>query len=225
MGRLDAEIREAEQAALTAAEGSDERRVAEARAATLKDLDSKGYGFTQKDLDKHAGTARGEGRDSGLSEFLKEFEGVDSPAALKAAYQEYRTIQEATETETEREKKAREKAETERDQEREGKEAALKLADERAIKADLKVALIDAGARKDKLSKLLREADLSSVEIENDEVKGVESVLEKLKADEADWFGTETTRVPRTPDGKERPTKSAGQSYMDRKYARDKRDK
>lgn len=57
--------------------------------------------FTQADLDRIAGEARKAGRQSGLSEFLKEL-GVDNPDTLKATLAEARKAREASMTEAER---------------------------------------------------------------------------------------------------------------------------
>lgn len=214
MKNLEDRIVEAEGAlteAKTSGDASREAR-AEARLETLREAKE----FHQGELNRVAGSTRKEGREARENELAQEL-GVSIEEA-KQRLADYQAIQDATETETERERKAREKAEADLEASQERETNALKLADERAKKAELKVALIDAGARKDKLSKLLREADLSSVEVEGEEVKGIDSVVEKLKTDEADWFGSQHRRLPNTPEGFGGSNKNAGQSYADMKY-------
>ena len=144
--------------------------------------------YTDKDVDRLKGSARREGKQTAINELLGELE-VESVEDIKALVEAYKTIEEETQTEADRAKKDAETFKAERDKLKEERDEALKLADQRLIQSELKASLIGEGARKDRLAKLLKEADLSEVEVGEDGVKNLEPVIKALKEDIPEWFG------------------------------------
>lgn len=96
------------------------------------------------DLDKYKGFARIEGRQTTINDLLAKAEGAQSIDDLVVAWQEKRTIEEATKGETEREKEAREAAEKRAST----LESTLK---QERIDARLEAAMRDAGVPSDRI--------------------------------------------------------------------------
>lgn len=68
------------------------------------------------------------------------------------------------------------------------KKASDELARTRLINNELKLALRDKGARTDRIDRLVRDADLSSIEIDGEEVKGLDPVVASLEKGTPEWF-------------------------------------
>lgn len=225
MGRLEAQIRDAEQTALNAEDGSDAKRDAQARVAVLKDLDSKGYGFTQNDVGKSSGQARDEGRSAAENALLKRL-GVTDADEAERLVSEYRTIQQATETETEAEKRAREAAERERDAAKTSAEKAEERYKSLLKSSALESALSSKGVRGERLKAAIRNADPSKLSVEGDEekgyeVKGEDDAAEAVKSDFPEWFGeAKPDPVRETPGGSGGAAQGDNQSYAARSVDR-----
>lgn len=151
--------------------------------------------FTQKDVDKIAGNrAKEAGKAAEKAAYTRLLEelGAESLDEIKEGYQGFKTVEAETQTEAEKARADAEKLKVERDEAKSATEAANKRADERLIKAELKLQLLAEGARKDRLEKMIRDADLSDVEIDGEEVKNLAPVVKTLKDDEyPEWFGSD----------------------------------
>jgi hypothetical protein len=137
--------------------------------------------FTQKDLDKYAGTARKEGRKATERELAEKL-GVSIEEAQQIV-RDYRDQQEKQKTELDREKEARQKAEKAA-AERERK------ANERIIASELRLALAQAGINPERMKLALKFADTSEVKVDDEgNVEGIEAVAEAVKDASPEWFG------------------------------------
>lgn len=67
------------------------------------------------------------------------------------------------------------------------------------IRYELRDSLRNAGINTERLPLALRLADTSLVEVEDSEVKGLEGVVDSLKKDSPEWFGTTTQDIPGSP--------------------------
>lgn len=218
MKTLDERITEAE-GALEEAKASDDparQARAEARLETLQEAKE----FHTKEFERVGKKIRSEGGEAKEKEIADEL-GVPL-AEAKTMLAEYQEIQAATATDTETERKAREKAEVQRDEEIQKRKDADQRADERLKRSELKLALLAQGAREDRLARLMREANLSEVEVEEDEVKNLEPVIELLKEEIPEWFGAAgpPRGVPPTPPAGDPNDLSADQRQANEEIAR-----
>lgn len=77
--------------------------------------------------------------------------------------------------------------------------AASELARTRLINNELKLALLEKGARGDRINRLINEADVSSVEVDGEEVKNLDPVVASLEKDTPEWFGASAQDIPGSP--------------------------
>lgn len=194
MKTLDEQITDAENALEQAKTSGDSGAQAKAEGC-LEGL-KNAKEFHAKEFERVGKKIRSEGGEAKEKE-IAEALGVTLEEA-KQIVEDHKTTQELIETETERARKAKETAEKERDDAKALADSNSKLANERLIKAELKLELITEGARKDRLAKILRDADLSGVEIEDEEVKNLSPVVTALKEEYPEWFGDPSSfaRIP-----------------------------
>lgn len=150
--------------------------------------------FTQKDMDKVAGQRAKEAKKAAYEAAMRDIlekAGAESIDEVIQGHQSFKTIEEETATETEKERKAREKAEARAQEAEQKAQEAQAHANSILIKSELKASLIGEGARSDRLARLIKEADLSEVEVDEDEVKNLKPVIETLKQEIPEWFGSD----------------------------------
>lgn len=141
--------------------------------------------FTQADLDKLAGSVRGEATEKSQKELLKAL-GFEDLDAAKAAVAAAKAAEDANKTEAQRatEEAARYKAEA---------EVARGQATQAIKVAEVKGALMAARINPERLDAALRLADLTLLEVKDTTAIGVEKVVEALKAQSPEWFITPGT--------------------------------
>jgi hypothetical protein len=145
--------------------------------------------FSQADLKKIAANEKREGKTSAINELLEKT-GAESVDEILSAYSEYSEIQEAVTTEADRANARAEKL-----------EAKAKAAEERYTNTlrefALRDSLRDAGINPERLRGAMRLADLSALEVDGEgNVSGLEDVVEAVKEDSPEWFGsTERPRI------------------------------
>lgn len=175
---------------------------------------------TQKDFDKKAGDLRSEGRQAATNNLLKEL-GLDSVDSLKNAVTEYRTIQQATETEVEAlQRQAKEKDDAIVEANRLRAEAEAK-AEQTLANSKLETALVGAGVDSKRLAKIIGDGSLPAPKVEDGKVAGVEAFVAAAKQEYPEWFGVRQT-VPVTPNGNRDDGKGVAQGYLDKKYGANK---
>lgn len=101
------------------------------------------------------------------------------------------------------EQKAKSAAEKERDQ-------ARSLASQRLISATLSSALSAAGARSDRVEKILKDRELPTPELSGEEIVNKEAFVEAAKAEYAEWFGEAPTAPPPPVPGAGRRDQTSG---------------
>jgi hypothetical protein len=164
--------------------------------------------FTQKDVNKLAGNARKEARTAFLIEL-----GVEKPDDLKAIVEAHRTMEEEMSTEADKARKTAEKAEA-------GRQAAEERYTNTLREFALRDALRDSGINPDRLKGAMRLADMSSLEVDKEgNVSGLDEVVEAVKEDSPEWFGSFTERqkvnAPQTVGtGVEKPGDNADADMM-----------
>lgn len=131
------------------------------------------FKYTDADLDKYKGTARQEGRQSGLNEQLARFEGAQSWADIEAAWLEKQELEQAAQSEQDRLQQERDAARAELKKTRE-------LANRRLVDSKLERALIGAGIPAERLGDALRLVDRSGIQVENEQVSGVDELATQL---------------------------------------------
>lgn len=103
---------------------------------------------------------------------------------------------------------------------REATEAALASIKPVAIRAEAKAAFLAAGADATKVSKLTRWLDLSKIEIDGDDVTGLDDQVAELKQDFPELFGKPANdneddgRKPRVPKVNTKPAAPAGDRLL-----------
>lgn len=126
------------------------------------------------DVDKYKGDARREARQAAINELLGKAEGAASIDDLVAAWEEKRTVEEATKSDLA-------KLEEERDKYKTQAEAAAALANDRLVGAELRTALAAAGVPSDRLADALALVDKSSLEVDDKgTVTGLEGAVKGL---------------------------------------------
>lgn len=163
--------------------------------------------WTDTDVDKFKGTARQEGRSAGESAERERWVqqlGVKDLKEAKKLITDQRQAQEGKETDDkekdEQIRTANERAET-----------AEKLAERRLVDAELKLALIDAGVPKQRISDALTLAPRDGISVggeAGDKVEGLDKVVDGLKESKAYLFeaGVPQQKVPRrAPDANTQP--------------------
>lgn len=143
--------------------------------------------FTQADLNKIAANEKRDGKQAAISELLKQT-GAESIDDVLSAYTEYKGIQEAVETEADKAKKAHKKAE---DRAKTAEEKYTTTVREFALRD----ALRDAGINSARLPLALKVADMSTLDVSEDGVAGVEDAVEALKEASPEWFEESRQRV------------------------------
>lgn len=82
---------------------------------------------------------------------------------------------------------------------REATEAALAQVKPVAIRAEAKSALLAAKANPERVAALTRLLDLSAIDIDGDQVTGLDTQVDQLKADYPEFFVTEVPPAPPAP--------------------------
>lgn len=136
--------------------------------------------YSDADLNKYKGTARKDGRQAAFNELLSKAEGAQSIDDLIAAWEEKRTIEEATKGETEREREARLTAEQERDKYR-------SLADTRLVDSELRLELLNAGVPSDRVKAAAKLVDRDGIKVDNGAVTGLEDAV-STAVDSMPWL-------------------------------------
>jgi len=136
--------------------------------------------FTQEDLDRVAGETRKAGREAAEKELLKEL-GVEDREALKASLKAAKDAEDAQKTESQKlqEENAKLLADA---------EAAKAEARNSRIDSALSLKIRDAGINPERASSAMRLVDLSALEVNGTEVKGLDEAVAKLKAESPEWF-------------------------------------
>lgn len=167
--------------------------------------------YTDADLDKYKGAARKDGRQAAINELLTKAGGAQSVEDLVAAWEEKQSIEEATRTETEREKQARLTAEQDRDKFR-------SLADARLIDSELRLALLNAGVPSDRVKAAAKLVERNDIQVDGDNVQGLEDAV-KATVESMPWLlGAETQQeqtftapeVPAPPNNQGDPNQQMG---------------
>lgn len=157
--------------------------------------------YTDKDVDKFKGDARSQGRDAEKNRILKEL-GVDDLEAAKSALSEYRTIEEATQTDVERIQAERDALKNERDAFQQERDEALKLADARLVNAKTETALLTAGVDAKRIPKILGDSSLTKPTLQDGNPTGLDAFVASAKEEYPEWFGgSNPAAVPQTPGG------------------------
>lgn len=152
------------------------------------------------DLNKYKGTARKEGRQALANDLLSRAQGAESIDDLIAAWEEKRTIEEATKGETEREREARLVAEQERDKYR-------SLADTRLVDSELRLALLNAGVPSDRVVAASKLVGREDIKVDNGTVQGLEDAVQAT-VDSMPWLmadGGATQQTYRAADTSRAP--------------------
>lgn len=221
MKNLAQQIAEAQAALDATTEGTPERAAAQARLGALNEAQS----FHQSELNRVAGNTRGEGRNAREQEIAQEL-GVSVEKA-KEIIEAHNQAEELTKTEIEKKDEELRNKDAALAQANQEKEDALKLADRRLVTSELRASLIAAGARADRVSRLVRDADVSKVEIQRDEaagteeVKNLEAVIETAKQETPEWFDADYEPVIATPGGSgggDKGTPDPASSYIGSTY-------
>lgn len=146
--------------------------------------------YSDADLNKYKGTARKEGRQALANDLLSRAQGAQSVDDLVTAWEEKRTIEEATKGETEREREARIAVEQERDEYR-------ALADTRLVDSELRLAFLNAGVPPDRVADAVALVARSSISVDGDSVAGLEDAV-KATLEPRSWL-TETQQEVQAP--------------------------
>jgi hypothetical protein len=166
-----------------------------------------GGGFTQEDVNKIAGTRAKEAKQAALNDLLQKA-GAESVDQLLTAYNDYQAVQEATQTEADRERKSREKAEAK------AAEAQSRYTNTLRQYA-FRDALRDSGINPERIPGALRLADLDALEVdESGSVAGIEDAVAAVREASPEWFAD--TQEPRRTITSPQATREAtpqGNSY------------
>ena len=163
--------------------------------------------YTDADVDRLKGEARKEARGAAERKFLETL-GVDSLDDAKSALEAFREKQKAEQTEAERlqaeleeERKARQKAEETASARQEAHNQVL-------ISSAVKEALLNAGARTDRIAAATRHADFTQASVdENGNVSGADKAAEAAKSEVPEFFADYAENkggVPPSPKAKQR---------------------
>ncbi|WP_273845414.1 hypothetical protein [Rubrobacter calidifluminis] len=133
-----------------------------------------------------------------------ENRGVESEDELDEILTAYREAEEEVKDEVER-WESRYNELSEKHTELTGRLTDLSSRYERALKSQaLQQALLAEGVRPDRVKHAIRHADLSSLEVdENEEVSGIEQAVKSLKEEVPEWFTSKEERrgIPPAPQG------------------------
>lgn len=144
--------------------------------------------YTDKDVDKLKGQARKEARERAEREILERY-GFDSFDALGNVVEEHRTVQEATATETDRERQAREKAEKNYQDSQTDLETAYARIAQMTEDSALRDAFSASGAKPGQINTLLRLADRDALDVDDDgNLTGVQEQVEALRGSIPELF-------------------------------------
>ncbi len=158
----------------------------EAESALEKAVKAASNGkFTQEDLDRIAGESRKDGRASAERELLKGL-GVQDLDAAKAALEAAKALEDANKTELQRVQEEAAKL-------REEAESAKAEARNSRIQSALELAIRDAGINPERASAAKRLVDLSKLEVNGNDVSGLEDAVKELKTQSPEWFGAKFT--------------------------------
>ena len=157
--------------------------------------------YTDRDVDKFKGDARGEGREAAINDLLKKT-GADSIDDVLVAYTEYQGIQEAVTTEADREKERADKLQTKLQAAEQRAEKAETLAQDRLVDAEMRSAMLEAGVPPDRVNSALRLAGRDAVKVgEDGTVEGISEAVEALKGSDSYLFEAPKPTARRTaPD-------------------------
>lgn len=162
-----------------------EEKAAEDKAAADKaaaDLAAKNaeVKFTQADLDRIAGTTRGEAKTAAQKELLSTL-GVADLEAAAALVAKAKEIEDANKTELERATERAIAAEAARDEATANARAAVVL-------SRLDTELRNAGVNPDRIPAAMRLVDLTKLEVNGLDVVGIAQVIDGVKAQSPEWF-------------------------------------
>lgn len=128
------------------------------------------------------GKTREDARNAGeraVFEALGVKDATEAAAAIEAA----RLAEDATKTELQRLQEAKERSDQAAAQSAELAKAAI-------VAGKLEGSLRDAGLRPERIATALKLADLSEVQVDGLTVTGIEAVIEGVKAQSPEWFGS-----------------------------------
>ncbi len=147
--------------------------------------------YTDKDVDKLKGQARKEARERAEREILERY-GFESFDDLGSVVEEHRTVQEATATETDRERQAREKAERDLQARQQELDSAYARIAQMTEDSALRDALAEAGAKPNQIATLLRLADRDALDVDDEgNLTGVSEQVEALRGSIPELFASD----------------------------------
>lgn len=162
-------------------------------------------GYSQKDLDKAAGSARKDEREKALSNFAQEL-GFPDPDSIKALVQQQKEAEDAKKSEVEKLAGDRDKVAADRDKIKAELEHAYEHIATMTQEAALRTALAGAEINPQRVEAAIRLVDLDDLDVDRDgRVTGLEVAVEAVKEQVPEWFQPQRITPRVAPDATRQP--------------------